>query len=343
MRPVSRSARGRARRLLRVGACTDRSVRVRLTFGYRRYYPTVSMDVPQQRSQQPRLWVSGWESRVSAKVRFYMFPGSNSCLTGRLMLEHKGVDYKTVKVTPGVHAFTMLARGFQTMGVPALEVEGRRVQGTRAISRFLDQLVPARPLFPDDPRRRRAVEDAERWGEEFQNATRRVFYAGAKRDRKAFASVMSAERALPMRVFLRVGRRFIVRVASGSHRASDDAVREDLELLPERLEQIDRWIEAGLLNGPELNAADFQIAANISALLRCDDLVSLIAGRPAATLARRVAPDYAGHLAAVFPAEWLVPLRPGTEAQASDGALASVLRAAGVEEARIATIVRPGG
>ncbi len=273
-----------------------------------------------------------------------MFPGSNSCLSARLMLEHKGVDYRTVKVTPGVHAFTMLARGFETMGVPALKVDGRRVQGTRAISRFLDQLVPARPLFPDDPGRRKQVEDAERWGEEFQNATRRVFYGGVKRDRKAFASVMSAERALPMRVFLRVGRRLIVRLASGSHRVSDDAVREDLELLGERLDQIDRWIEQGLLSGAELNAADFQIAPNVSALLRCDDLAPLIAGRPACALARRVAPDYAGHLSRVFPDEWLAPSRSGADSsRAGGGALESVLRAAGVEEARIATIVRPGG
>lgn len=91
---------------------------------------------------------------------------------------------------------------------------------------------------------------------------------------------MTPERALPIRVFLRVGRRLIVRLASGAHRASDDAVREDLALLPERLDQIDAWIEEGLLNGEELNAADFQIAPNVSALLLCDDLVPLIAERP---------------------------------------------------------------
>jgi len=277
---------------------------------------------------------------VSAKVKFYMFPGSNSVYTGRLMLEHKGIEYKTVKLPPGPHAFIMLGLGFETMGVPALKVDGRRVQGTRSISRFLDQMVPgARPLFPADPGLRKQVEDAERWGEEFQNATRRIFYVGAKRDRKAFASVMTPERALPMRVFLRVGRPLILRLASGAHRASDDAVREDLELLPERLDQIDRWIEQGLLNGPRLNAADFQIAPNISALLRCDDLARLITGRPAAALARRVAPDYPGHLGPVFPRELLAGQQPGTDPPGSGGALESALRAAGVDDARIETIV----
>ncbi len=282
------------------------------------------------------------EANVSAKVKFYMFPGSNSAYTGRLMLEHKGIEYKTVKLPPGPHAFIMLGLGFETMGVPALKVDGRRVQGTRAISRFLDQMVPGRPLFPDDPVMRKHVEDAERWGEEFQNATRRIFYVGAKRDRKAFASVMTPERALPMRVFIRVGRPLLIRLASGAHRASDDAVREDLELLPERLDQMDRWIEQGLLNGPQLNAADFQIAPNISALLRCDDLARLITGRPAAALARRVAPDYPGHLGPVFPPELLAGPQPGTSSPGNDGD-ESVRRAAGVDDASIDTIVRPGG
>ncbi len=238
-----------------------------------------------------------------------MFPGSNSSLTGRLMLDHKGIDYKLVKLPPGLHAFMMLALGFETMGVPAIKLGGRRVQGTRSISRALDQLVPERPLFPSDPERRQAVQDAERWGEELQNATRRIFYCAARRDRRGFLSVLQADRALPMCAFLRVGAGLIIRLASGAHRASDDSGREDVALLPARLDQIDAWIGDGLLGGPDLNAADFQIAANISALLRSDDLAPLIEGRPAAALARRVAPEYPGHLGRVLPAEWVAENR----------------------------------
>lgn len=244
------------------------------------------------------------------KVKLYMFPGSNAVLTARLMLDHKGVNYKLVKLPPGLHAFMMLALGFETMGVPAIKVDGRRVQGTRSISRALDELVPERALFPSDPADRRAVEDAERWGEEFQNATRRIFYCASRRDRKAFLSVVMAERALAMRIFLRVGARLIIRLASAAHHASEDAVREDVALLSERIDQIDAWIEEGRLNAPELNAADFQIAVNISALLKSEDLAPLIAGRPAEALAARVAPEYPGHLGRVLPAQWLTEHHP---------------------------------
>ncbi|HEU0318767.1 MAG TPA: glutathione S-transferase N-terminal domain-containing protein [Solirubrobacteraceae bacterium] len=250
---------------------------------------------------------------MSPKVKFYMFPGSNSVMTGRLMLEHKGLEYKSVRLFPGAHAFIMLALGFETMGVPAMKIDGRKVQGTRWMSRALDEAVPVRPLFPADPVRRKAVEDAERWGEGFQNATRRIFYCAARRDHRAFTSVMTAERGPVMRVVLRLAAPLIIRLATGAHRASDAAGREDIELLPERLDQIDAWIAAGLLGGEDLNAADFQIAPNLSALLLAEDLAPFIKGRPAEALARRVAPGYVGHVArGVAPAEWLPPLEART-------------------------------
>ena len=275
------------------------------------------------------------------KVKLYMFPGSNAVMTGRLMLDHKGIDYKLVKLPPGMHAFIMLALGFETMGVPAMKFDGRRVQGTRSMSRALDELVPAHPLFPADPARRKEVEDAERWGEEFQNSTRRIFYAAARRQPKAWLSVVLVDRALPMRVFLRVGARPIMRLASGAHRATEDAAREDVTLLPERLDQIDAWIEEGRLDGEHLNAADFQIAVNVSGLLSSEDLAPLIEGRPAAVLARRVLPEYGGHIGRVLPSEWL-PGHPASAAPpvATEGT-AAFLRSAGINESKIAELLQP--
>jgi glutathione S-transferase len=113
-----------------------------------------------------------------------------------------------------------------------------------------------------------------------------------------------------MRLALRISAPLIMRLATGVHRASDAAGREDIALLSERLDRIDGWIEDGLLNGPELNAADFQIAPNITALMLADDLRPFIEQRPAAALARRVAPHYAGHIPAVLPREWLATLGP---------------------------------
>jgi glutathione S-transferase len=247
---------------------------------------------------------------VSGKLKLYGFTGSNSVNTGRLMLEHKGIDYKFVKLPPAVHAPTMLMLGFPTMGVPAIKVDGRRVQGTRWIARALDELYPdTPPLFPTDPAQRRRVQDAERWGEDLQNAVRRIFYCAARRDRKAFLSVLGAGRGPVKSAGMRMLAPFVIKLATGVHRAIDEAGREDIELLPERLDQIDAWIAEGVIGGEQLNAADFQIAVNVSALMLSDDLTPYVDGRPAAALARRVLPEYGGHIGPVVPAEWMEQLR----------------------------------
>lgn len=276
---------------------------------------------------------------MAHKVKLYGFTGSNSVYTGRLLLEHKGIDYGFVKLPPAAHTMILLARGFDTMAVPALKVDRVRVQGTRWIARALDELFPAKPLFPADPAERRAVEAAERQGEHLQDAVRRIFYCASRRDRSAFLSVMGAGRGPINRTMLRMAAPTIMRLATGVHRATDPAGREDIELLPERLDQIDAWIADGVLNGAQLNAADYQVAVNVSALLLFEDLAPFVDGRPAAEMARRVAPDYVGHLGPTIPASWVTPLRAG----AGDGVAAdsySVLRTAGYDDAQIAALAR---
>ncbi len=273
---------------------------------------------------------------MSRTVKFYGFTGSNSVYTGKLLLEHKGIEYRFVKLPPAAHAVILLLRGFPTMGAPALKIEGRKVQGTRFIARALDELHPDKPLFPADPAARRAVQDAERWGEDLQNAVRRIFYCAGRRDRAAFMSVIGAGRGPLKRLGIRMFAPVIMRLATGVHRATDEAAREDIELLPERLDQIDGWIAEGVLNGPQLNAADFQIGVNVSALMLSDDVRPYIEGRPAAELARRVAPDYVGHLGPIVPEEWMAPLRATRDVPAAGAPTPSV---AG-DAARAALIMR---
>lgn len=265
---------------------------------------------------------------MAHKVKLYMFSGSAPSLTARLMLEHKGIDHKAVHLMVGPHAFGMLGRGFETMTVPALKLDGRRIQGSREISRALDDLVPHPPLFPANPERRRKVEDAEEWGEELQDVARRLVLCAARRDPRAFLSIYRHANPL-MRPAQRVARRLVVRLATAGHRATDRAGERDLDRLPARLDRIDAWIGDGLLNGAELNAADFQIAPNIALMLRFEDLAPCIEGRPAAGLAQRVAPEFPGSVAPVLPPAWLAPLRGEGDAAArvGEGGTSDVLQA----------------
>jgi glutathione S-transferase len=219
-------------------------------------------------------------------VVLYMFAGSNAVQTAVLMLAHKGIDHEVVTVERGAHIAQLPELGFSGSTVPALRIGERRIQGTRAIARALDDLRPQPRLFPADAARRVLVEDAERRGEELQNAMRRLFYWAIER----IAPTASRRRA------------------ARHHGATDDAVRRDLVELPARLDEIDAWIAQGVLGGAALNAADFQIAPNVGWLPCFDDLAALVAGRPAAAHALRVAGENGAHVAAAFPRDWLAPL-----------------------------------
>ena len=62
--------------------------------------------------------------------------------------------------------------------VPGLKIDGEKVQGSRAIMRRLDELVPEPPLFPHDAAARARVDEAERWGDEvFQPVARELIWA----------------------------------------------------------------------------------------------------------------------------------------------------------------------
>jgi hypothetical protein len=63
------------------------------------------------------------------------------------------------------------------------------------------------------------------------------------------------------------------------------------------LDRIDEWIEAGVLNGPELNAADFMIAPSLALLCYRRDLRPDIERRLAIQLVERLLPAPAASLA----------------------------------------------
>ena len=55
-------------------------------------------------------------------------------------------------------------------------------------------------------------------------------------------------------------------IGSSVFRANAAADQELTESFPGALDRIDGWIEAGVLNGDELNAADFMIAPSLALL-----------------------------------------------------------------------------
>jgi len=236
-------------------------------------------------------------------VRATLFgvPASHPSLAAELMLRRKGVDYRRIDLVTAAHRGLVRALGYPRNTVPALRINGAKVQGTRQIALALDALVPSPPLFPPDPEERRAVEAAETWGDEvLQPAARRLIWAALKHDRSTAASYLEgAKLGIPTAVAART----IAPIAATARRlnkASDESARRDLDALPGMVARVDELIDEGVIGGPEPNAADFQIATSISLLLTMDDARPLIEGHPAERLARELVPGQPGHMPSVF-------------------------------------------
>jgi glutathione S-transferase len=242
-------------------------------------------------------------------ARLYVIPASHPSIAAQLMLEHKGIPYKRTDLLPVVSKGVLRAVGFPGVTVPALKIEGDKVQGSRQIVRELDRLRPEPPLLPTDPELRAAVEEAERFGdEELQHPIRQILWWGIKKDREPLRSYSEGARlGAPLGLLMKTAAP-VVALSARFNEASDENARRALAALPALLDKVDALIASGTINGPQLNAADFQIAPSIGLAMTLDDLRPAIENRPAAELARRLVPNYPGKMPPVLPAEWLDPL-----------------------------------
>lgn len=243
-------------------------------------------------------------------ARLFVIPASHPSIAARLMLEHKGIAYKRTDLLPVISKGALRAVGFPGVTVPALKIDGSKVQGSRQIARELERLRPEPPLFPADPGQRAAVEEAERFGdEELQAPMRQILWWAIKHEKAPLRSYSEgAKLGVPLSLAMKTAAP-IVALSARFNEADDDHVRPSLAALPAMLDRVDEWIAAGVLGGEQLNAADFQIAPSIGLAMTLEDLRPAIEGRPAGALAKRVVPDYPGNTPPILPAAWLEPLR----------------------------------
>ena len=240
------------------------------------------------------------------KLTLYAIPGSHPCETVGAALRLKGLPYERVDLLPGLSQFQQLAR-FGRRTVPGLQVDGYRVSGSTLILRTLDGIAPDPPLYPRDPAQRRAVEEAEHWGDEdLQDAARWISVFALTRSPSAAKSFM-ADSSLPelpdavaaglTGVVFRAELRALGPGAGGAERR--------LRGLPRLLDHADALIAAGTIGGDAPNAADLQVGASIALLAKLEDLRPVIEDRPCGELARRLFPFPGQIRAGALPAEWL--------------------------------------
>jgi len=249
------------------------------------------------------------------EARLYVIPGSHPSMAARLMLETKGIAYKRTDLMPVVSKAVLRGLGFPRKTVPALKLDGRKIQGTGEIARELDRIQPEPPLLPADPARRAAVEEAERFGDEdLQPPVRAILWWALRKDKAPLRSYSEgASLGIPIGLALKTAAP-IVAASARFNEATDENVRRGLAALPAMLQRIDDWIADGTIGGEQPNVADFQIAPSLRLAMTLDDLRPAIESRPAGELATRLVPTYPGKTPPVLPPAWLQPLRSETAA-----------------------------
>jgi glutathione S-transferase len=236
----------------------------------------------------------------------YGIPASHPVYAARLMLEAKGVGYRRIDLPQWFHRPLLRVLRFRAGTVPALVLDGRRVQTTRAIARELERVRPEPPLLPADPEARSRVEGIEAWCDgDFQQMGRRLVYWALGRHRSAVDSYLEGSRLILPRPAVKPLAPVIITIIARGHGAGDDAVRQDLAALPGVLDRIDGWIADGVLGSTPPNVADYQVATSLALLMTHEDLRPLIAARPAGELSRRIARDLPGRMPPAFPPAWL--------------------------------------
>src|SRR3712207_1135753 len=98
---------------------------------------------PSSRLQPSRASLRGWradatrgDSIAAVKALLLGVPASNPTVAAELMLGRKRIEVDRFDLVPGLHR-VVLRRVFPDGTVPALFLDGRRLQGTRTISRAL--------------------------------------------------------------------------------------------------------------------------------------------------------------------------------------------------------------
>jgi glutathione S-transferase len=232
----------------------------------------------------------------------------------RKMLDLKRVEYQLVDVLPMNQKVHMRLAGFRGGTVPALKLDGRRLQGSREISKELDARWPDPPLFPADPEQRARVESAERWGEEeFQPVPRRVF-------RFAVANLPEIRRwavgnqGLPAPGVLAAAMQpafayYARTVEADGRRATEAGVRADLAALPAMFDRVDGLMTDGTLAVDPPNAATLQILITVRVLGAFADLREFVQSRPCAGPAQELFPSYPADVPRFLNPEWLEPIR----------------------------------
>jgi len=214
-----------------------------------------------------------------AEVILHQWQVSPYCAKVRKMLRHKGIGFRAQNYH-GLLA-SQAAKLSATGKLPVLDYDGQRIADSTAIAIFLDDRVPAAPLYPGDPAQAAMARIFEDWADESLYGFEIFFRAEYPEARAAAVALLSEgrpkwEQHLFAPLFIRTLRR---RLKATGFRIENKADIEaaflrhmaDLDALLARRD----W-----LVGDRMSIADIAVSAQIDEVVRTSHLAEHIRALP---------------------------------------------------------------
>jgi glutathione S-transferase len=236
-------------------------------------------------------------------ITLHGLPPSPPCFTIEAALKIKGLPYERIDFPLGEQAVKMPEiYGEGRVTVPGVLIGDEPVHGSTAIMPRIDELGDGPSLYPAE--NAETIREAELWGEGDLQLLARQLPWGAMHFRPEAMGYFATGKPLDG-----PGTDFAIKMIRGAWRyigITAAQLEQQLQQLPALLDHVAGLVEDGTIGGDQPNAADLQIAASLRSLLVLDDLHPLLERRGLADLARRVFPEWPGHIpAGAFPAGWV--------------------------------------
>ena len=211
---------------------------------------------------------------VSGMLELHQFRHSAFCLKVRMVLQAKGLSFRTVEVPPGVGQVAVFRLSGQRQ-VPVLVDGDQVIADSSAIALYLDQREPEPALIPADPRQAAQVHLLEDWADTtLAMAGRSSLVQAAALDPELRVALLPDDLPDPVRSAMGV-------IPGGWVSNITELVnqKERTELLAS-LEQLASSVQTSpWLVGDSMTLADIAVAAQLSLLRFPSSAGSALAGK----------------------------------------------------------------
>ena len=209
-----------------------------------------------------------------AMLELHQFRHSAFCLKVRMVLQAKGLSYRTVEVTPGIGQVAVFQLSGQRQ-VPVLVDDDTVLADSSVIARHLESREPTPVLIPDDPRQASQVHLIEDWADTtLSTAVRKALVQAAALDPELRVALLPDDLPDPVRsVMGSIPGGWVSNVSE----LVNQGERADLLI---SLEQLARSVQAApWLVGNAMSLADLAVAAQLSLLKFPASAGSALAGK----------------------------------------------------------------